>query len=168
MFLLLEIALSFGSHEHISIGKSPGQNTENHINPHSLHLSPLIPMPTGRVYGEAKSVAWICWDSRFWRSCMYGVTRTLWRHSFFSNTNFNKTMLQILLLNNILYLLVLVSMEKDVNCVSLYSFSILVTWLTKYGHDYQNWKQPLKEQTWPKPKPRILRETKIRRLEVHL
>ena len=40
--------------------------------------------------------------------------------------NFNKPMLQILLLYT-LYLLAFVSMEKDESCVSLYGFCILVT-----------------------------------------
>ena len=67
---------------------------------------------------------------------------------------------------NALYPLALVSMGKDVSCVSLYGFCILVTWLTKYGHDHQNWRQLLKEHTWPKTKPRILREPKLQGLDV--
>ena len=43
---------------------------------------------------------------------------------------------QILRLNT-LYPLALVSTEKDVSCVSLYGFRILITWFTKYGYDYQ-------------------------------
>ena len=35
----------------------------------------------------------------------------------------------------------------------------------KYGHDYQNWRQPLKEQTRPQTNPGELRKPKIRRLE---
>ena len=124
---------------------------------------PYEQKPNGRVHLRCKicsmdllkCVLWI----KLWRH------KTLWRHSIFSNANFNKSMLQILLLNT-LYPLALVSIEKDLSCVSLYGFCILITWLTKYGHDYQNWRQPLKEQTWPKTKPRILREPKIRRLEV--
>ena len=45
-------------------------------------------------------------------------------------------------------------------------FCILVTWLTKYHHGHQNWRQSLTERTWAKTKPRILRKPKIRRLEV--
>ena len=44
-------------------------------------------------------------------------------------------MLQILHLNA-LYPLAFVLLEKDVTCVSLYGFCGLITWLTKYGHDY--------------------------------
>ena len=73
-------------------------------------------------------------------------------------------MLQILLLDA-LYPLELVWTVKDVNCVSLYGF-VFWSCLSKYGHDHQNWKQPLREQKWPKTKPRILREPKMRRLEV--
>ena len=135
---------------------------KNRINSVSLHFSPMKPMPRGRVHLDAKSVEWICWNSRYWGS--YDVTKTLWCHSFFSNANFNKSMLQVLLLNTF-YPLALVSIEKDLSCVSLYGFCILVTWLTKYGHDYQNWRQSLKEPTWLKTKPRILREAKIQRLE---
>ena len=40
--------------------------------------------------------------------------------------NFNKSMLEILHLNA-LYLLFFVSLETDVNCVSLYGFSVLIT-----------------------------------------
>ena len=45
-------------------------------------------------------------------------------------------MLQILHLNA-LYPLAVVSLEKDVSCVSLYGFCILVTGLTKYGREYR-------------------------------
>ena len=67
---------------------------------------------------------------------------------------------------NALYPLAFVSLEKYVSCVSLYGFYILVTRLTKYGQDYQNWKQPLKEKTWSKTKPKILKDSKIWWLEV--
>ena len=93
------------------------------------------------------------------------TSKKLWRHSSVSNANFNITMLQILLLVT-LYPLASVSMEKDVSCLSLYDFCVLVTWLAKYGHDYQNWRQSVKEQPWPKTKPRILREPKIWQFEV--
>ena len=143
------------------------QNTwsehKNRITPQGSHLSPMKQKPKCEVHWDAKSVAWICWNS--WNLRSYDVTKTSWRHSFFSDANFNISILQILLLIT-LYPLALVSTAKDVSCVSLFSFCILVTWRTKYGHDYQNWRQPLKEQTWPKTKPRIPREPKIRRLEV--
>ena len=74
-------------------------------------------------------------------------------------------MLQILDLN-VLYPLAFVSLEKDVSCVSLYGFYFLITWLTKYGHEYRKWRQSLIEGTWPKDKPSILRDSKIWRLEV--
>ena len=61
--------------------------------------------------------------------------------------DFGKSMLQILRLNA-LYPLAFVSMEKDVSCVNLYGFFVLVAWLTKYGHDYQKRRQRPTEQTW--------------------
>ena len=70
----------------------------------------------------------------------YDVIKFLWRHNFFNNMNFNKSMLQILHLNA-LYPLAFVSLEKDVSCVSLYGFCGLITWLTKYGHDYRRHNQ---------------------------
>ena len=85
----------------------------------SLHLSPLKPMPMGKVHSDARTVGWICYKLRYWKS--YGVTKTWWRHSFFINAILNKSVLQILHLNA-LYLLALVSTEKDVSCVSLRVF----------------------------------------------
>ena len=161
MFVLLEVAFSFGRHDHIWYVTWP--EYKNRINLRSWHLSPLKPMPTGRVYWKAKSVAWICWNSRYWKS--YDVITFLWRHSFFHNMNFNRSMLQILHLNA-LYPLAFVSLEKDISCMSLYSFSGLITWLTKYGLDYRNWRQSLIEETWPKIKPMILMDFKIWWLEV--
>ena len=152
MFVLLEIAFSFVSHGHIWQVTWP--EYKSRINSHSLHLSLMQQKPTGRVHLDAKSAAWICWNSCYWRN--YDVSKTLWRHIFYSNANFNESMLQTLLFDT-LYPLALVSTEKDVSCSSLYGFCILVAWLTKYGHDYQNWRQPLQEQTWPKTKPRMLR-----------
>ena len=60
-------------------------------------------------------------------------------------------------------------MQETVKCLavkSFRSFCFQVTWLTKYGHDYQKWWQPQIEETWPKINPRILRELKIWWLEV--
>ena len=45
-------------------------------------------------------------------------------------------MLQFLHLNA-LNLLALVSMEKDLKCVTFYSFCVLVTRPIKYGHDHR-------------------------------
>ena len=98
MFVLLEVAVSFGSHDRIWYVTWP--KYKNRINSRSLHLSPLKPTPTGRVYWEAKSVAWICWNLRYWKS--YGVIKFLWGHNFFNNKNFNKSVLQILHLNALL------------------------------------------------------------------
>ena len=123
----------------------------------------MKPAPTGRVYWEAKSVAWICWNSCYWKS--YDVIKFLWRHSFFNNMNFNKSMLQILHLNA-LYTLAFISLEKDLSCVSLSGNCGLITWLTKYGHDYWKWKQSLIEETWRKTKPRSLIDFKIWWLKV--
>ena len=95
----------------------------------------------------------------------YDVTKTLWCHSFFSVTGISTNLCYRFCFLYTLYLSAFVSKEKDVSCLSLWGFCILVTWLTKYGHDYQNWQLPLKEQTWTKIKPTILKEPKIRRLE---
>ena len=141
--------------------------TQNRINSHSLHISPLKPTPSGRLYWEAKSVAWICSNSRYYKS--YDVIKILGRHSFINNMYFNKSMLQILDLNALYPLaFFFFSLEKDVSCVSLYGFCVLITWLTKYGYDYQKWRQPPIEPTWPKTKRRKLREFKKWRLELIL
>ena len=116
-----------------------------------------------RVYLEAESVAWTCLNLHCLKS--YDIIKFLWHHSFFSNMTFNKSMLQILHLNG-LYPLALVSLEEDVSSESFYGSCILVTWLTKYGHDYRKWRQPPIEQTWSKTKPRIMREPKMWLLEV--
>ena len=125
-------------------------------NPHSFHLSLLKPTPSGRVRSEAKSVG-----SRYWES--YDVIKFF--HHFFSNVNFNKFIIEIMPLNG-LCPLAFVSLEKDVSCVSLLGFCVMVTSLTTYGHDWQNWRQPPTEQKWPKTKPRVLRKPNIRQLEV--
>ena len=122
-------------------------------------LSPMKHKATGRVHLDEKSVAWICWNPRYWRSC-HDVTKTLWRHSFFINADFNKFMLQVLLLST-LYPLALVSTEKDVSCLSLYGFDLPnMVMTTKTGGNL------LKNKHGQKTKPRILRESKIRRLKV--
>ena len=74
-------------------------------------------------------------------------------------------MLQILHLNA-LHPLAFVSLEEDVSCVSLYGFCVLITWLTKYGHDYRKWRQSPKEETWPKTKLRTPMDSKICWFEV--
>ena len=161
MFVLLEVAFSFGSHTYGYTWWVTWPEYKNRIK--LLRLSPLKPTPTGRVFWEAKSVPWICWILSCWKS--YDFIKFLWHHSFFNNMNFSKSMLQILHLNA-LYPLPFVSLEKDVSCVSLYGFCGLVMWLTKYGHDYRKWRQPLIEQTWPETKPGMLRDSMIWWLEV--
>ena len=160
MFVLIEVAFSFGIHDHIWLVTWPEH--KNRIN--SQLTSSLKPTTTDRVHREAKSVAWTCSNSRYCKS--YHVIKFLWRHSFFNNRNFKKSMLQILHLN-VFYPLAFVSLEKDVNCVRLYGFCVLITWLTKYGHDYRKWREPPLEKTWPKTNPRILRGLKIWRLDGH-
>ena len=106
--------------------------------------------PQGRVHTDAKTGTWVCWNVRYWKSyevLIFSVTRILtnpyhrfcfWMHSTCWH----------------------------ISCVSCSGCCILVTWLIKYGHKYRKWRQPPMEQTWPKTKPRILREHEIWRLEV--
>ena len=122
MILLLETAFTFGSHDHIWC--VTWSEHKNRINSHSFHLPPMKQKPTDKVHLDAKSVAWICWNSCYLRS--YDVTKSFWSHSFFINANFNISMLQILLFIT-LFPLTLVSTEKDVSCVSLKGFCVLVT-----------------------------------------
>ena len=80
--------LQFGSHDHILV--SHVTRIQNRITLPNLHLSPWNPTPTAKVYWKAKSVAWICWNSPYCKS--YDVMKFLWRHSFFNNMNFNKSL----------------------------------------------------------------------------
>ena len=96
------------------------------------------------------------------------VLKFFWCHSFFNTLNFNKSILVFASEYTLPYPLAFVSSKKVVSCVSFLGFCFLVTCFTKNGHDYRKWRQPPKEHTWPKTKPRILRELEIRRLKVIL
>ena len=91
--------------------------------------------------------------------------KTFWTHSFFSNANFNKSMLQILL-RNALYLLAIGFNRASCELCSFLGFLCS-------GHvTYQIWswlpkvKAASKTKTWPKTKSKIRSKFKIRRLEV--
>ena len=120
-------------------------------------------MQKGRVHSDAKADVWIWRDLRYLKS--NDIIKFLLRHSFFNNVNFNKSWRQFLHLNA-LYPLAFVLLKTDGTCLSFRSFCFQVTWLTKYGHDYQNWLHRPIEETWSKTNSRILKELKIWWLEV--
>ena len=99
-------------------------------------------MPKGRVHSDAKTDVWVCCDLHYQKS--NDVIKFLWRHNFVNKVHFNISIRQFLHLNA-LYLLGFVPSEKDASCLSFRSFCFQVTWLTKYGHDYRKWWQPLKK-----------------------
>ena len=96
---------------------------------------------------DAKTDIRICWNLCYWKS--YDVKNTFWCLCFLVNANLDKSLCQFLHLNA-LYPLAFVPLKKDVSCLSFRSFCFQVTWLTKYGHDYQKWWQLQIEGTWQK------------------
>ena len=60
------------------------------------------------------------------------LNKKWWRHSFFNNVIFNKSLRPFLHLNA-LYPLAFVSSKKDVSCLSSRRFCFQVTWLIKYS-----------------------------------
>ena len=117
------------------------------IHPHQEYEYCLIPDTCDQTYGKknTKLNPWhsLAWDKR-------GLNRKI----------------SLLSLYQGFWTVTIVMLPCESSVVVQHYNRFQVTWLTKYGHDYQKWWQPQAEETWPKINPRILRERKIWRLEV--